>query len=188
LRSVREELAFVLDVSGSMSETYDLRWSKLDAAKRAVITLLLERSRISPQDQLALVSFDDHAQVEFPLSTLATDKAQMIQAIQALQIRGGTDINAGLKEAGSLFDFCYNAKRRIILLTDGQGGHPLRTAEGLKSQGVMIECIGIGQSPTCVDEALLRQVATTSNGECHYRFITDQRTLIDHVTRLGAQP
>ena len=188
LRSVREELAFVLDVSGSMSETYDLRWSKLDAAKRAVITLLLERSRISPQDQLALVSFDDHAQVEFPLSTLATDKAQMIQAIQALQIRGGTDINAGLKEAGSLFDFCHNAKRRIILLTDGQGGHPLRTAEGLKSQGVMIECIGIGQSPTCVDEALLRQVATTSNGECHYRFITDQRTLIDHVTRLGAQP
>ena len=188
LRGVREELAFVLDVSGSMDETYDHRWTKLDAAKRAIITMLLERSKISPNDQLALVSFDEDAQVEFPLSTLATDKSQMIQAIQALQIRGGTDINEGLKVAGSLFDFSRKAKRRIILLTDGQGGHPLRTAEGLKSQGVMIECIGIGPSPDCVDEPLLRQVATTNNGECHYRFITDQRTLIDHVTRLGAQP
>ena len=131
------------------------------------------------------MSFDQYAQVEFPLGTLATDKAQMISAIQALQIRGGTDINEGLKVAGSLFDFNRKVKRRIILLTDGQGGYPLRTAEGLKSQGVTIECIGIGQSPDCVDEALLRQVATTSAGECHYRFISDQRTLLDHVTQLG---
>jgi uncharacterized protein YegL len=181
-----EQLVFAIDVSGSMAGTYDQRYIKLDAAKRATISLVLEKARVNPQDQLALVSFDEQAQVELPLTTMATGKTQMIQVIQALQIRGGTDINEGLKTAGSLLDLANTTtKKRIILLTDGQGGHPLRTAENLKSQGVILECIGIGENSGSVDEALLRKVASNTNGECHYRFITDQRTLIDHVTRLG---
>jgi Mg-chelatase subunit ChlD len=183
-----EQLVFVIDVSGSMDDVYDQRYKKIDAAKRAIVTSILEKARTNPGDQVALVSFDDQGQVDFPMTPLATGKSQLIQAVQDLQIRGGTDINQGLKVAGAQFNFSIvHIKRKAIILTDGQGGHPLRTAEDLKSKGVVIECIGIGEAPDQVDEALLRQIATTTNGECHYRFITDQRTLIDHVTRLGGQ-
>ena len=99
---------------------------------------------------------------------------------------GGTDINEGLKTARDSFDWNRNnVVRRIILLTDGHGGQPLKTSEELKSRGVIIDVIGIGSTPEGVDEKLLRKVASVIEGEVRYRFIADSLTLTRTYTQLA---
>jgi hypothetical protein len=68
-----------------------------------------------------------------------------------------------------------------------RGGHPLRTAEDLKSQGVIIDVTGVGGSPAKVDDSLLKKVASILHGELLYRFIKDQRTLNRTFTALGGK-
>ena len=92
----------------------------------------------------------------------------------------------GLRIARDAFDWHRKSVvRRIILLTDGHGGDPMETAEDLKSRGVVIDVVGVGRAPGAVDETLLHQVASVIEGETRYRFIKDQKTLVDHYTQLA---
>jgi len=182
----REHTVFVIDVSGSMGWDYDGRLRKLDAAIRANVTMVLNKAQIDPHDEIGIVIFDDSAQALLPLRPLHSHKRQIIQTLQSLTIGGGTDINEGLKAAHDVFDWSRSdVVRRIVLLTDGQGGHPLRTAEDLKSRGIVIDVVGVGQDPSGVDEKLLRKVASVIEGEVRYRFIKDQQTLVIHYTQLA---
>ncbi len=182
----REHTVFVNDISGSMSESYDGGMSKLDASKRASVTMVLNKAQIDANDEIGLVSFNHHAQRLLSLCPIHSHKPQIIQAIQSLMIDGGTDINEGLKAARDTFDWIRsNVVRRIVLLTDGHGGHPIRTAEDLKSQGVVIDVIGVGDCPLNVDEKLLKKVASIIESEVRYRFIKDQHTLVAHYTQLA---
>jgi Mg-chelatase subunit ChlD len=75
-----------------------------------------------------------------------------------------------------------NCLRRIIMLTDGdynEGGSPLKVARRLKDAGVVIDCIGIGGSPTDVKEENLKEIASrNADGSVRYCFIGDQQQLI----------
>lgn len=184
----REQTVFIIDVSGSMDERYDARWTKLDAAKRANATMVVEKQQIDPLDEIGIVTFHRKAKTLLPLSPIQTHKRQILTALQGLRADGGTDINAGLTQAQKLFSFFRSrVVRRFVLLTDGQGGHPLRTADKLKKRGVIIDVIGVGPDPSRVDEDLLKQVASVVEGECRYRFIKDQQTLVAHYTQLAAK-
>jgi Mg-chelatase subunit ChlD len=108
--------------------------------------------------------------------------------MHGLRSGGDTDIDAGLRTARGCFEWaCQDVVRRIVLLTDGQGGSPLRTADDLKERGVVIDVIGVGETPGEVDEKLLRRVASVVQGELRYRFIKDQRTLVEHYTQLAGK-
>ena len=51
--------------------------------------------------------------------------------------------------------------RRAVVLTDGHqnaGPDPLPIATDLKTRGVIIDVICVGQQPSDVDEALLKQI------------------------------
>jgi Mg-chelatase subunit ChlD len=184
----RELTVFVDDISVSMSEDYDGTMSKLEAAIRANINMVLEKDKIDPQDEIGLVAFDNHAHTILPLTPISTHKRQIIEALQSLSIGGGTDINEGVKAGGKLFDWQRpDVVRRMVLLTDGHGGHPIRTAQDLKDRGVVIDVIGVGPDPSAVDEKLLRRVASVIEGEVRYRFIKDQHTLVAHYTRLAGK-
>jgi hypothetical protein len=76
-------------------------------------------------------------------------------------------------------------KDRIVLLTDGHGGQPLKTANELKANGVFIDVIGIGGSPSAVNEQLLRKIASTVNGDTRYRFISSRKDLFQHFRQLA---
>ena len=182
----REHTIFANDGSGSMGGPYDGRSNKQEASIRATCTMVLNKAQIDPYDEIGLVTFEDHARTLLTLCPIHSHKRQILQTIQSLRPGGGTDINEGLKEAGKTFDWSHNdVVRRIILLTDGHGGHPLRTAEDLKSRGVVIDVIGVGDKPSNVDEKLLRKVASVIEGELRYRFIKDQQTLVAHYTQLA---
>ena len=182
----REHTAFVVDRSGSMGEPYAGETTKLEAACRANITMVLNKEQIDSEDEIALVSFRSWAEVVLGLSQIKACKRQIIDAIHSLTPDNGTDINAGLKAARDVFDWSrQDVVRRIVLLTDGHGGEPLGTADGLKSRGVVIDVIGVGADPSGVDEKLLRKVASVIEGEVRYRFIKDQQTLVRHYQHLA---
>ena len=182
----REHTIFVTDKSGSMSSPYDGKTTKLEAAIRAEVTMVVNKAQIDPDDEVGIVSFDHEAQILLHLCPICSHRRQVIQTMQSITIQGGTDIDKGLKAARDAFNWsCTDVVRRIVLLTDGQGGHPLQTAQGLKSRGVVIDVIGIGATPSGVNEKLLRQVASVIEGEVRYRFITDVASLLEHYTLLA---
>jgi len=182
----REHVLLVDDISGSMAEEYTAGMSKLDAVKRANEIMIREKTRLDPDDHVGLIVFNSQAQVIMPLAQLAAHESQLIKEVRDLQIIGGTDIDAGLQAARDTFDWSLDdIVRRIVLLTDGQGGQPLQTAEDLKEKRVVIDVIGVGPRPAAIDEALLKKVASAIRGQLHYRFIKDQQTLIGHYTHLA---
>ncbi|MCH7720071.1 MAG: VWA domain-containing protein [Planctomycetes bacterium] len=182
----REHLVIVLDVSESMGERYDDRMNKLTAAQRAVVTLVVQKAQIDANDLVGLVAFNADARIVLHPCPLATNKRDIIAAVQSLEVGGGTDINKGLKAAGEAHSWHDpNVVRRIHLLTDGHGGHPLKTANDLKNRGVVIDVTGMGENPSDVDEKLLRQVASVIQNEVRYRFVKDSATLVDDASRVA---
>jgi len=182
----REHLVIVTDVSGSMADPFDPGVTKLQAATRASVNLVLGKAQTDPQDQIGLVTFNSRAEVLEELHPVATHKSQIIYILQSLTPDDGTDINEGLKAAQGMFDWSLrDVVRRVVLLTDGQGGDPLDTARKLKDRGVVIDVIGIGDHPSNVDEALLKKVASVVGGALRYRFIKDRQTLVAHYTQLA---
>lgn len=182
----RELTQLIIDVSPSMLDRYDDHRTKLDAAQRAMITMVCNKNMLDSTDEIGVVSFSKFANLLLPLCAIGPNKKQIIETLQTLVTDGGTDIDAGLKVADQALQWHrFSVVRRIILLTDGQGGYPLQTAESLKQRGVVIDAIGVGDQPSDVDEKLLRAVASVVQGERRYRFIKDQQTLVNHCTQLA---
>src|SRR6185312_15781298 len=83
------DLAFVIDRSGSMEG------DRLEHAKSAARGIV---EKLGAQDHVALVQYDDNAQVVVP--SLAMDdagKSKMEHAIAALAVGGSTNLEAGLE-------------------------------------------------------------------------------------------
>lgn len=185
--SQREDTVLAIDISGSMAEKMEGASDKLQGAKIAGATLLWQKRRIDPRDRIAVVSFDDQATLSLPLTPISGNESSIQTAMQALEVEGGTDLNAPLALIrDQVFDWALPlVTRRIVLLTDGHGGYPIGTAEELKSRGVVIDCVGIGPDPAGVNEELLRKMASVIQGRCRYRFIRDSQTLVGHYTQLA---
>lgn len=184
------DTACVNDKSGSMA-TSDCNPSRIEAGKIAAEQYIRRRAQLSPGDQVGLISFDSRAEVVLGLTSIS-DTSTIMRHLRSLKAGGGTDINQGLKAAEQvLFNYHWpniprNRFKRILLLTDGHGGNPIRTAKRLKAKGVLIEAIGIGGDPSAVDEKLLKKVATTdSNGFTHYWFFRDTESLVAHYEDLA---
>jgi Mg-chelatase subunit ChlD len=165
----------MFDVSGSMSEN-DYPPNRLAGAIEAAAEYGKARAEQSPDDRIAVVTFNETAQIVLPLTHIL-EKQKILSAICQLKAGGGTDIAEGLKAAMRVFDMqpLAHRLRQAILLTDGDGGNPLPKATILKAQyGAVIDVAGIGGTPEAVRESLLREVATTDpDGFNHYRLIKD---------------
>jgi uncharacterized protein with von Willebrand factor type A (vWA) domain len=175
------------DVSGSVG-TKDYPPTRLAGGIAATIEYTNARARHHPDDRIAVISFTDRAKILLSLTPI-TRKPDIIKVVSQLTSGGGTDIAAGLKAAIAVFDQepVSDRQRHIILLTDGHGGRPVKTATTLKEQyHAVIDVVGIGGTPKAVKESLLRKVATTDpDGFNHYRFIKDAQTLKEHYRQLA---
>ena len=101
------EIALAIDTSGSMLG------APLEAAKAAAVTFIRqmpERSRV------ALLSFDDQAVV---LSPLTSDRELLVGMVQGLQAQGETALDDAVVAAASLFPAGTQARRSLVLLSDG---------------------------------------------------------------------
>ncbi len=151
----------VLDRSGSM------QGPPLAKAKQAA---QLAVRNLRPGDQFSLVVFDNEAQIQVPLQSVA-DKEKIINLIEGIHTGGSTNLTGGwMLGRDELARSVGGATRRLLMLSDGQLNHgvvePLAVrqivAAGLETQSIRTSCLGFGES---YNEDLMTSLAQVTNGQ-----------------------
>jgi hypothetical protein len=181
----REETVIAIDVSGSMSEKLADGTMKIEAAKQSAITFLNKKTALDRMDRVALVAFNHEAHILVPMVGLCDRRRELIQGILSLRPGGGTHLHNAAATAQKALNPRPGIVSRLELLTDGNGTDPRAKAQELKDAGVVIDIIGIGPDPSEVNEDLLRETASTIQGQVRYQFLSDRKTVIDHYGTLG---
>jgi Ca-activated chloride channel family protein len=166
-------LGLVLDRSGSMTG------DKIEYARRAARFAL---EQLLPTDRVSITIFDDVVETIVP-STLATDRMQLLRALERVQARNSTALHAGWLEGATQVaqHLAANQLNRVILLSDGIANvgetNPDRIANdvhGLARRGVSSTAMGVGRD---FNEDLLEAMARAGDGNYHF---------IEHPNQLPA--
>jgi Mg-chelatase subunit ChlD len=183
----RERDLLLVDISYSMDEK-DYYPSRLEAAKNACFTFAELKYNKGLNDEIALMSFAECAWINADFKPISHSMEDFEEALHSLKTTNSTHIGRALGCAGNLmFNEKFLArnytKKHIILLTDGYDNDEfgrkfiLDNASRIKDKNCLISCIGIGGSPSNVDEALLREIASVIDGKIQYWFIKDADSL-----------
>lgn len=159
-------LAIVIDRSGSMAG------DKIVQAKNAAIGII---DRLGVRDRVAVVQYDDSAQVILPSTTMdSAGKARARAKIDSIQDNGGTNLHDGLalgrdevlKVAGQ------GTFNRVLLLSDGVANVGIvdtatlsQVASSAAEKGVRITTIGLGLD---YNEDLMEALAEYGRGQYYY--------------------
>lgn len=150
-------VALVIDRSGSMSG------DKLAITRQAVAEFI--RS-LDPQDQVAVVTFDDKVNL---LSGLAAPSEALAHKVDRIDSGGSTDLYGGWVTGAKI----VGLGGRVVLLSDGQanvgrytdaGSLARHAAISYEKFGVTTTTIGVGED---YDEALMAGMARMGHG-AHY--------------------
>jgi Ca-activated chloride channel family protein len=189
------DIVLAYDISSSMLAE-DFKPNRIEAAREIGLQFIDGR----PNDRMGLVVFSGEAYTQCPLtSDHGVLKSLFLQVKNGL-IDDGTAIGDGLATAVSRIKESKAISKVIILMTDGENNKgaidPLSAAEIAKLFGVRVYTIGIGsigfapypfQTPfgiqyqnmeVKIDEALLKQIAKTTNGN-YYR--ATSKTKLDNI-------
>jgi Ca-activated chloride channel homolog len=157
-------LNLALDRSGSMAG------DKLDYAKQAACYAV---ENLLPCDRISITLFDTHVHTLVP-STLATDKAKILDAIRSVTAGSSTALHAGWVEGGLQVSQYLQAEHlnRVILLSDGLAnvGETRPDAissdvSGLAQRGVSTSALGVGND---YDEDLLEAMSRSGDGNFYH--------------------
>jgi len=159
-------VCLVLDVSGSMSGdpiAHVLRASE-------IVTELLDA-----RDQLAIVTFSNHAGVRCGLTKCDDDGRKLIvSALRTIGVEGGTNMHAGM-EAGAalLLTAPAGLRRTMVVLSDGQPNVGISSATQLAAYTQTLRPIGVSTLGFGLhhDENVLGAIATAGSGR--YAYIPD---------------
>jgi len=148
------DVALVIDASSSMAGR---KLADAIAAARRFVGLM---DLGSGADRVAIVRFDDAAQL---LQPLTADVAAAGRALDAITSGSGTRIDLGLRRAGQALaaeDRPDDRGRHVVLLTDGRqssaAGEELLAAAELRHAGIRVFAIGLGAD---ADRAAIRAIA-----------------------------
>jgi Mg-chelatase subunit ChlD len=180
------DAVLAIDTSSSMSAA-DWRPSRLKAAQESAIAFVERLAESHPGSRVAIVVYSNKADLIIPLTNVK-HKMQLQHAINSIKSHGSTNITDALQVTLKILKTAGNGQ--VILLTDGQhntGESPHRVADRLKNHAV-INCIGIGGTRTCVDEKLLKYIASyRPDGTKRYRWIGDKQGLVEHFQNLAGR-
>ncbi len=159
-------LTLAIDASGSMAEQ-----EHLDLIKGAMEVLI---KKLAPTDQVALVAYSDQANLILP-HTPARQTERILGAMQSLQPRGGTNVEAGLDLAYRVAHDALSKKslHRVILVSDGVANVGARDPEKIlkkirvfAKRGIYLTAIGVGSKK--YDDRMLERLANEGNGNYAY--------------------
>jgi Ca-activated chloride channel family protein len=159
-------LVFLIDVSGSMSDSH-----KLPLLKRT-LPILVQKMR--PQDRISIVTYAGNAGVALE-PTSGNEKFRIENAIQNLAAGGSTYGSGGIAVAYDLAQryFVAGGVNRVVLATDGDFNvgvtsqqDLVRLIEEKRRSGVTLTTIGVGQGN--LKDGMMEQLANKGNGNYFY--------------------
>ncbi|WP_457620516.1 AAA family ATPase [Methanopyrus sp.] len=169
------DIVYVIDTSGSMSG------DRIDAAKRAAITLAHFSVKVG--DRVGIVGFNTKAEI---VVDITSDVEEIITKVMSLKPGGATDIGDAIRVGTELFRRCGRPDRdwHMILLTDGvpTKGEPdpetkaLSEATAASRMGVTISTIGIRLPEEGI--RLIEHIAGISGGRSHHITDPEELTLV----------
>ena len=148
----------VMDVSGSMNDA-----GKLDAAKQAAKQVVMS---LGPQDEAAVISFGDTAQV---VQAITSDQGALSAAIDGLQASGNTALYDAIQKTTLLAEALPQPLKVQLIVTDGTDTKSATrlndVLQNLRTSGSVVYVVGIGSD---VDRRVLDQIAQAGNGDALY--------------------
>ncbi len=177
------DILLLIDCSPSMEERAGREGrelTRLQAAQQAALSFVSQIDRLA--DQVGVIAFGAESQ---ELVSLSRPSEQIVQAIQSIVIRNGTDIACALQLASDIFtrNSVDHRTKVALLLSDGESeAEPaIAAAKRLKDQGVHLITIGIGD----VGQELLAQLASQWQGQPDTFYAADADALRDIYLRLA---
>lgn len=177
------DIVLAMDISGSMLAR-DFQPDRLTAAKKLASEFVAERHG----DRLSVVAFAGEAFTQCPLTSDQATVETMLARLRSGVIDDGTAIGNGLATAINRLRESGAKSKVVVLLTDGVNNRgqisPTMAADIACDMGVKVYTIGVGRKGKApypavdifgnqttvmadveIDEALLRQIASTTGGE-----------------------
>ena len=162
-------VGLVVDNSGSMR-------NKKPEVVTAALTFVTESN---PKDEMFVVNFNDNARLGLPRETTFTDSADLLRAaLLSNRVEGRTALNDALKLALSHLEKGVQAKKTLVLISDGGDNASELTTNDLmrlsEQSRATIYAIGIYDTEDRdKNPGFLRKIAALTGGEC---FIPDKLT------------
>ena len=158
-------VVLVLDTSGSMAG---------DPIAHVLQSCGIVADLLEARDQLAIVTFSDHAAVMCGLTAIDAPGREVIRrTLRGVAADGSTNMHAGIAAAAGLLATAPAGLRRtMVVLSDGQPNLGLSSAaqlgEYVRGLKVAVSSLGFGLHH---DEAVLGAIATAGSGR--YAYIPD---------------
>lgn len=171
-------LALVIDRSTSMSG------ARIEKAREAA---MLAVNMLNPTDTLAVVAYDNRAEVIIPATKVSNKPALIARIQQHIHPQGMTALFAGVSKGIGQVDkhLSHEQVNRIILLSDGQANiGPTSISELAElariaaKKGIAITTIGLGED---YNEDLMTAIAGYSDG--NHAFVANSADLESAFTR-----
>jgi Ca-activated chloride channel family protein len=157
--SVRQEMIFVIDISGSMSG------SSIGQAKSSLIRAL---NQLRPEDYFNIIAFNNrhYTMTLKPVRASGENVTGGIEYVSALKADGGTEAQPALQHALTMFHQ-PDTMKMIIFITDGSVGNE-NDLISLVNQHIgesRLFAVGIGSAP---NGHLLEKVSQSGRGAFTY--------------------
>ena len=149
----------VIDRSNSMSEHRRMELAR-EAARAAV-------RELDDDAEIGILAFDHEVTTITPIQPVA-NRARIINQIDRIQLRGGTDIARALDAAYEEMAFNPARVRHVILLTDGISPEDNIFTEimpGMRIEDITVTTVAVGQG---AETSMMRRVADAGNGRFYF--------------------
>lgn len=165
LQSLRKNLVFLIDVSGSMSSA-----DKIGLLKQSLSMLV---NTLAPEDTVAIVTYAGSDRIAL-YPTPISESATILSAIDGLSSGGSTNGASGIKTAYELANqsFVTGAVNRVFLATDGDFNVGVTNPDELaalileqSSKGIFLSVLGFGRGG---NDYLLEAITGSGNGIYHF--------------------
>ena len=165
-KAPRNNLVFLIDVSGSMNQD-----NKLPLVKQAFKLLV---NNLREEDRVAIVVYAGAAGLVLP-PTSGSNKAAIIEALDKLEAGGSTAGGAGIQQAYKIAkeNFLKEGNNRVILASDGDfnvgvssESELVRLIESKRNDGIFLSVLGFGLGN--YKDSKMEMLADKGNGNYAY--------------------
>ena len=178
---IKNNLVFLIDVSGSMSDS-----DKLPLVQQAFMMLT---EALNPDDRVSIVTYAGSDKVVLE-GAKGSEKTKIMQAIEDLSAAGSTAGSRGIYTAYEIAEkyFIQGGNNRVILATDGDFNVGTVTSAGLetlisakRASGVFFSVYGFGRGNIQSDK--METLALKGNGNYSYIDSVNEarRALVDDI-------